>query len=57
MPLPTRNPARPVTPADKKMSAKHMRESIKFNKKHAAEHLKAAKVSQKMLTSKKYFGR
>lgn len=39
----------PKTPADAKLSKKHLKESIKFNKSHAKDHLKAANKAAKLL--------
>jgi hypothetical protein len=39
----------PPTPFDKKMSIKHAKDSVKFNMRHAKDHLKAAKLAKKRL--------
>lgn len=44
-----RSSAKPVTAKDKAMTKRHLRESIAFNEKHAAEHKKAASEDRKLL--------
>ena len=44
-----RSNLKPVTPADRRLSEKHLRESIKFNKDHAKEHAKQMKADAKLL--------
>lgn len=39
----TSAPVKPVTAEDKKLSKKHLKETIKFNTKKAKDHEKAAK--------------
>lgn len=38
-----RSSVKPVTKEDKKLSIKHLKETVKFNKKHAKDHQKAIK--------------
>lgn len=42
---------KPKSEADRKLSKKHLKESIKFNKAHAKDHLKAAKEAKKRYAS------
>lgn len=44
-----RSTTKPVTAADAKLSYKHLKESVKFNKDHAKEHLKQAKEDYKLI--------
>lgn len=44
-----RSKAKPVTPANKAMSARHLRESRQFNLDHAREHQAAAQKDSKDL--------
>lgn len=39
----------PVTARNKRLSEKHLKDSIKFNKDHAKEHLKQMKEDRKQL--------
>lgn len=41
----------PPTAEDKKLSKKHLKASVKFNKEHIKDHLKAAKKAEKLLHS------
>jgi len=52
-----RSPVKPVTPANKAMSRKHLRESVAFNESHAAEHKKAAAQDRKKLAQLRKGGR
>lgn len=44
-----RSTTKPVTADDAKLSYKHLKESVKFNKDHAKEHLKQAKEDYKLI--------
>lgn len=39
----------PPTAADRKMSVRHAKDSIKFNLKHAKDHMRAAKKAKSRL--------
>ena len=43
----------PVTAANKAISARHLRESVKFDEAHAREHQKAAAQAKKKLAQLK----
>lgn len=45
----TTHATRPVTAGDKKLSAKHLKESISYNLHHAEEHEVQAKKSEALL--------
>jgi hypothetical protein len=45
----TRMKDAPPTPADRVMSLKHAKDSLKFNLRHAKEHMKAAKGAKSRL--------
>lgn len=42
---------RPVTTEDRKMSVKHAMDSIKFNERHARDHMKLAKKAKARLSA------
>lgn len=48
-----RSETKPVTSEDKKLSKKHLKDSIRFNKDHAQEHLKLMKKDEKLLRKRK----
>jgi hypothetical protein len=39
----------PPTKPDKKLSIRHLKDSIRFNERHFKDHLKAAKLAKKRL--------
>lgn len=39
------------------LSKKHLEDSVKYNRRHADDHLKAMKDAQKRLKGKEYFSR
>lgn len=45
----------PPTPSDAKMSKAHLKDSVKYNMRHAKDHLKAAKEARQKLRSSTYF--
>lgn len=44
-----RNKAKPATPAGKALSARHLKENVAYNQRHAADHLKQAAADKKAL--------
>lgn len=52
-----RSEAKPVTPANKAMSKRHLQDSIRFNESHAADHKKAAAQDRKKLAQVRKGGR
>lgn len=44
--------AKPPTPMDRKLSKAHLRDSIKYNERHAKDHLRAAELDEKILKEK-----
>ena len=43
------NPEKPKTPSDRVLSARHLRDTIRFNEAHADDHDKEAKAAKKRL--------
>lgn len=41
-----------LTPRDKKLSIRHLKDSIKYNEQHAKDHEEAAKIDKKILKEK-----
>jgi hypothetical protein len=46
-----RSPAKPATAKDKALGIKHLKDSVRYNKSHASDHLKAAKEDQAKLAT------
>lgn len=47
----------PVTASDRAMSIRHARDSVKFNLRHAKDHMKAAKKAKSRLQRVKARGK
>jgi hypothetical protein len=48
-----RSNVKPATAKDKALAMKHLKESIRYNKSHAADHMKAAKQDQAKVSAYK----